>query len=169
MTELRRQPRFDSPSSPARYSRHGPQEATKVPLETPPVQQAQATPPRLRPAQLAPRLQRDVEVQARQASLLQDQAMKRTELDRAEVERALQSESSITNAAKALGVARRTLQDRMRALGMERGKAGHPTRAIKYRKRRRRYGIPAVAVGVAALVGGVLVGSRLAGKKGGGA
>lgn len=95
--------------------------------------------------------------------------MKRTELDRAEVERALQSEPSITAAAKALGVARRTLQDRMRALGMARGKAGHPTRAIKYKKRSRRYRGPAVVVGVAALVGGVLIGSRIAGKKGGGA
>jgi IS30 family transposase len=84
--------------------------------------------------------------------------MKRTDLDRSEIERALREEPSITDAARSLGVARRTLQDRMRALGMARGKAGHPTKAIKYKKRSRSYRGPAVMVGVAALVGGVLIG-----------
>lgn len=85
--------------------------------------------------------------------------MKRTELDRGEIERALAAESSFSAAAKALGINRKTLYDRMRALGMARGKSGRPTRKITYRKRARRGA--GLGVAAAALVGGILVGRHL--------
>lgn len=105
-----------------------------------------------------------MEVQARQAALLHQTQMKRIDLDRAEIERALVAEPSITKAAKALGVARRTLQDRMRALGMARGKAGHPTRPIKYRKRSRGYRASSIGLAAVGLIGGVLVGRHVLAK-----
>lgn len=82
--------------------------------------------------------------------------MKRTDLDRGEIEQALKAEPNITDAAKSLGVARRTLQNRMRSLGMPVGRSGRPTRKLTYSKRRRSYAGWGAAA--AALVGGVLVG-----------
>lgn len=84
--------------------------------------------------------------------------------ERQEIIEAIRSTGTITKAAKRLGVHRRTLQDRMRALGLREskdrasilgglGKRGRPKKAFK--KRSRTYA--AVAAAVLAVGVGVVV------------
>lgn len=63
--------------------------------------------------------------------------------------------NNISKAARKLGVARRTLQARMRFWSIPPGKAGRRKRKITYTKRARAYGT--VAVVAAVVVGGVLL------------
>jgi hypothetical protein len=70
---------------------------------------------------------------------------------RTEIERTIRDEGSITRAAAALGASRRTLQNRMRAYGMPRGRAGRP------RKRFRRRSSIARAVAVSTAIVGAVV------------
>ena len=66
---------------------------------------------------------------------------------------------NITDAAKSLGVARRTLQNRMRKYGIAEGKSGRPPRKLRHAKRNR-----TAASGLAAaamLVGGALIGAKM--------
>lgn len=79
--------------------------------------------------------------------------------EREEIVEAIRSTGTITKAAKRLGIHRRTLQDRMRALGLgeskERpsqlgglGKRGRPKK--RFKNRARNYAIGAAAIAVAA-------------------
>ena len=71
--------------------------------------------------------------------------------DRTAIETALRAANGkMDKAARILNVSRRTLQNRMRELGMSRAKAGRPKRRL-YARRARTWGT--VAVGTAALVG----------------
>jgi hypothetical protein len=76
--------------------------------------------------------------------------------DRTAIENALRAANGkMDKAARILHVSRRTLQNRMRELGMVRAKAGRPKRRL-YARRARAWGT--VAAGAAALVGiGVVV------------
>jgi hypothetical protein len=68
--------------------------------------------------------------------------------DRATIESALRAANGkMDKAARSLGVSRRTLQNRMRALGMARAKAGRPKHRL-YGRRARSWGVAAVAAGV---------------------
>lgn len=70
--------------------------------------------------------------------------------DRTAIERAMTAAGGkMDKAARALGVSRRTLQNRMRELGMVRAKAGRPKRRL-YARRARTWGTAAVAAGVIA-------------------
>ena len=72
--------------------------------------------------------------------------------ERREIEEA-QRDATITVAARRLGVARRTLQNRMRRYGMPRGRAGRPPKKLKRRRTVARVAtIGAVALGALLLV-----------------
>lgn len=72
--------------------------------------------------------------------------------ERQEIEEA-QRDATITVAARRLGVARRTLQNRMRRYGMPRGKAGRPPKRLKRRSTIARVAtVGAVALGALLLV-----------------
>lgn len=58
--------------------------------------------------------------------------MKRVEIERQAIVRALEKERNITEAAQALGAARRTLQSRMRDYSIPPGKAGRPRELLPY-------------------------------------
>jgi Bacterial regulatory protein, Fis family len=74
--------------------------------------------------------------------------------DKTTIERALTAAGGkMDKAARSLGVSRRTLQNRMRELGMVRAKAGRPKHRL-YSRRARSWGT--VAVGTA-IVAGVAV------------
>lgn len=69
---------------------------------------------------------------------------------------------NVGRAAHALGVSRRTLQNRMREHGMTRSKGGRPKVKLA---RARRAQSAAGALGIAAAIGGALfVGTKLGGK-----
>lgn len=53
--------------------------------------------------------------------------------ERSEIEQAIRDERTITRAARRLGASRRTLQNRMRRLGLPRGRAGRPPKSLKRR------------------------------------
>ena len=63
------------------------------------------------------------------------------------------SGGNITKAAKKLGVARRTLQNRMRFYSIPVGKSGRSKRTISYSRRAKGYAIGAAAV----VVGGIVL------------
>lgn len=82
--------------------------------------------------------------------------------DRAEIERALHvANGKMDKAARILSVSRRTLQNRMRELGMTRAKAGRPKRRL-YARRARSWGV--AAAGAAVVAGVVLVATKGRGK-----
>jgi hypothetical protein len=81
--------------------------------------------------------------------------MKRVEIERSAITKALSTAPNITVAAKDLGASRRTLQSRMRDYGMPPGQAGRPRQLLPYAK------LPAgtavlVILGMLGLVGGVV-------------
>jgi transposase-like protein len=65
---------------------------------------------------------------------------------------------NISDAAKRLGVARRTLQSRMRFYGIAKGTAGRRKMRISYGKRRKLYTVGAVAAAV--VLGAVVIKGR---------
>jgi len=67
------------------------------------------------------------------------------------------SDGNVSKAARALNVARRTLQLRMRLFGIPEGRTGRPRRKLSYTKRKRNYSI---GLGAAALVAGAILGNR---------
>jgi uncharacterized membrane protein len=70
--------------------------------------------------------------------------------DRTTIERALTAAGGkMDKAARSLGVSRRTLQNRMRELGMTRAKAGRPKHRL-YSRRARSWGTVALATGAVA-------------------
>lgn len=79
--------------------------------------------------------------------------------ERQDILDAIRDAGTITKAAKRLGIHRRTLQDRMRAHGIPRGKRGRPKRRVRYSRAAKRYAIPTIA---AAVVGGFLLSRRQA-------
>lgn len=81
-----------------------------------------------------------------------------TALDRPAVLAALRDARwNVGRAARKLGCARRTLQNRMRDYGIPRGRAGRPRRPLHYRKAS---GIGGALVGLAAVGAGVYVFSQ---------
>lgn len=72
------------------------------------------------------------------------------DLERATIERALRaSDGDIGRAARALGCARRTLQNRMRKYGMPQGQPGRRERKLPYRSARKSGGAIISAVALA--------------------
>ena len=73
--------------------------------------------------------------------------------DRIAILAAIHATSNFDEAARKLNISRRTLQNRMRSLGMTRGKAGRRKRGLRYGGKRTLWAIgtaaAAVAVGVA--------------------
>ena len=65
---------------------------------------------------------------------------------------------NISDAARKLGVARRTLQSRMRFFGLPEGRAGRRKMRISYGKRRKLYTVGAVAAAV--VLGAVVIKGR---------
>jgi hypothetical protein len=79
--------------------------------------------------------------------------------DRAAVVSALNDyDGNVSRAARALGVARRTLQNRMRKLGLPVGRAGRRPRKLHYRRGARR--LASIGLGAAAVVGAFVVASK---------
>ena len=79
--------------------------------------------------------------------------------DKATIEAAIRdNDNNVSKAARALGVARRTLQNRMRAYGL-RGTPGRRKRKLSYSKHKRAYAA-AGAVAAVALVGGLILRGR---------
>ena len=78
-------------------------------------------------------------------------------IEREEIARALRENGGMSSAARALGVSRRTLQNRMRDLRMTRSKGGRPRHKLR---RRRAAGIGVVGT-VAAVAGALLIGRSL--------
>jgi len=77
--------------------------------------------------------------------------------DKTAIETALRAAGGkMDKAARSLGVSRRTLQNRMRELGMARVKAGRPRHRL-YGRRLRSWGTVALGVGVAAGIVAVAV------------
>lgn len=72
--------------------------------------------------------------------------------DRIKILAAIHQTSNYDEAAKKLGISRRTLQNRMRSLGMTRGKAGRPKRKLGYRGKGVIWAAAAATVAVSALV-----------------
>lgn len=75
------------------------------------------------------------------------------------------ADGNIARTAELLKVSRRTLQDRMRELGMERGRAGRKRRTLTYASggrgvTRKRRGWIAAGVAVMGLAAGVALGAR---------
>lgn len=60
--------------------------------------------------------------------------MKRVDIERHAIERALKEQPNITEAAHVLGASRRTLQSRMRDYDIPPGKAGRPRNLLPYTK-----------------------------------
>ncbi len=58
--------------------------------------------------------------------------MKRVEIERHAIERAITSSPNITAASRALGASRRTLQNRMRDYNMPEGEPGRPRQLLPY-------------------------------------
>ncbi len=84
--------------------------------------------------------------------------MKRVEVERQAIMRALAEQRNITEAARALRVARRTVQTRMRDYGIPKGEAGRPREIIEYRGLGSGITTVAVLIGVVGL--GYWVGRR---------
>lgn len=79
--------------------------------------------------------------------------MSETTNERAEIEQAIKdSGDNITKAAERLGVARRTLQNRMRSLGIPEGKRGRRKMRISYRAKKNLYAAGAVGLAVLGVV-----------------
>lgn len=73
-------------------------------------------------------------------------------MERDDIEAAIRANGGdITKAARSLGAARRTLQNRMRKYGMARGRSGRKPRKLSFR--RKRSGALATGVAVVAAVG----------------
>jgi len=86
--------------------------------------------------------------------------MKRVEVERQAITRALAEQPNITEAARSLHVARRTLQTRMRDYEIPRGQAGRPRELVRYRGSMLGGGIGTIVV-LAGVVGlGYWVGRR---------
>ena len=82
--------------------------------------------------------------------------------DRATIEHALSAAGGkMDKAARALGVSRRTLQNRMRSLGMVRAKAGRPKHRL-YARRARSWGV--AAAGAVVVAGVALAVAKSGGK-----
>ena len=77
--------------------------------------------------------------------------------ERAAITEAIRSTRNLGAAARRLGVARKTLYNRMRALGLPRGKAGRPKRKLG---RARKLGYATVAVAGVAVVAGIALSRR---------
>lgn len=70
-------------------------------------------------------------------------------LERNSILEALRSvRGNVTKAADALGVARRTLQNRMREYGISKGKSGRPKMKLRYKRRAVLYTAGLAAAGV---------------------
>lgn len=81
-------------------------------------------------------------------------------LERDEIERALRAaDGKMNRAARLLGLSRRQLQNRMRAVGLGPRKAGRPKRALKYAKRHAGWAVGAAAIAAVA-AGAVALGRR---------
>lgn len=89
------------------------------------------------------------------------------DLDKEAVLQALRAaDGNVGEAAKALNVSRRTLQNRMREYQLARSKGGRPKFKLKHRRQARR---AAGGLGImAAVAGALLVGSKLGGGRRGG-
>lgn len=68
--------------------------------------------------------------------------------DRETLLAAIRGTRNLGEAARSLGVSRRTLQNRMRAAGLARGRGGRPKRKLAYSKRAKGW-----SAGIAAAVG----------------
>ena len=79
--------------------------------------------------------------------------------DQRELVAAIRGTKNLNEAARRLGVSRRTLQNRMRAYGLARGRGGRPKRKLSYRKRRSPgWGMVMAAAAAGALAVGALKG-----------
>jgi transposase-like protein len=79
--------------------------------------------------------------------------------DRKALMAAVNGTKNLNEAARRLGVSRRTLQNRMRAYGLARGRGGRPKRKLSYRKKRSPgWGMVMAAAAAGAVAVGVIKG-----------
>lgn len=81
-------------------------------------------------------------------------------LDKAAILAAIRDTPNLVKAAKRLGIARKTLYNRMKAYGIPKGRSGRPKVKIHYTRRSRRYAFGTVVVATMIGIGGAMLHRR---------